>query len=1136
MSDKIFNPYPRINDEDFYEKIYIKKEFNKNKIERVKDDIDILCNPKEKLLLPQQKFLKNFISPNTPYNSILIYHGTGVGKTCAAISIAEGFRNVMRHYDNKILVILSQNLKENFKKELYDVDEESRKIHPDDRVQCTGDIYSSIVEKTNLTKVQKMKKVGSVIKMQYSFMGYRKFANNVKRLLNWNENKKFSNLSEEDINIIKKNFSNRLIIIDEVHNIKSDTTTELKEVPPVLNAVLKYGKNNKLVLMSATPMYNSPIEIIYIMNLLLLNDKCKTIKKSEIFDENNNITENGNKILGEISKGYISYLRGSKPIAFPFRIDSLDAIIPNVENDIYNKKIPNKIKYLKLVCDEMSKTQSEFYYNLLKIKTKKYTKLDDSNDEEEQEGARSFGALQSLTFAGNIIFPTSSENFVYGKEGFQKTDNGKGAFTYFEYKDKKSKYYSFSYQSHCLFNKDTDKEITFLDLSKIGNYSAKYEYIINKIINSKGIIFISSEYKDGGILPLALALEQNGIQRYTIEGENQLLNYKPNKKGYGGKSEPIDYYYGKKISNKLFKSKSSSGNKTKFNPAKYVLLTGDKNIQKIDINTVRRIVNDPDNKYGKNIKVILGTRVTSEGVDFKFIRQIHVLEPWYNLSKIEQIVGRGIRNCSHYILNEEERNVEVFLHAVKYNSSLKYKNLETIDLRNYRISENKDIKIKSVEDILIKYAVDCSLNKKGNIFNDYKIKKQITSTGAIIKVDPNDKPFSRECRYKSNCNYSCVWEPNPKKNYKIDVDTYNDTLAEDDINNTIKIIKKLFRKNTIYSSNDLLNKIKKTDNNITCDDYIFMAITNIINNKEKIYDKYGREGYLVNIDNYYFYQPKVFNDIRSPVYYKNKPIDKKTKFIEIDRLDLDDIYTNQNNNNNSNTNKDLNIINIFNNIKDNNTNFFELNNYKNIDELIIDYIITFLSCKMICQILKNILKKYLFKNISINDIEKLFLKRCDKYLLYYNKHIKLDKFKPPDKIIGYKIDNKYFCINYETKNIRECSNDVIDIIKFNEKLLKTKDTKISLNNIYGTTSLSKGNYILKIVDKTKEKDATTLGKTKSQRALVKGRACDNYNIKELKELTEKLKIKVPDNKIKKPLYCLYLSLFFLNNKKNGFWL
>ena len=51
-------------------------------------------------------------------------------------------------------------------------------------------------------------------------------------------------------------------------------------------------------------------------------------------------------------------------------------------------------------------------------------------------------------------------------------------------------------------------------------------------------------------------------------------------------------------------------------------------------------------------------------MDFKNIREIHVLEPWYHLNKLEQIVGRGIRFCSHSGLDPQKRNVTVYLHTV----------------------------------------------------------------------------------------------------------------------------------------------------------------------------------------------------------------------------------------------------------------------------------------------------------------------------------------------------------------------------------------------------------------------------------------------------------------------------------------
>ena len=54
---------------------------------------------------------------------------------------------------------------------------------------------------------------------------------------------------------------------------------------------------------------------------------------------------------------------------------------------------------------------------------------------------------------------------------------------------------------------------------------------------------------------------------------------------------------------------------------------------------------------GNKIKIIIGSESAAEGLDFKNIRQIHILDPWFHLNKIEQIIGRGIRNCSHINLD-----------------------------------------------------------------------------------------------------------------------------------------------------------------------------------------------------------------------------------------------------------------------------------------------------------------------------------------------------------------------------------------------------------------------------------------------------------------------------------------------------
>jgi superfamily II DNA or RNA helicase len=304
---KKFKPYPDLDDPDFNQKIYLKKEFYKHRIQKDQRTTKEICNARLYNLAPQQEFLRNYININTPYNGILIYHGTGVGKTCSAIQIAEGFKNMMKrmHSDHrkKILVLLSQRIQPSFQKEIYDIKKESRKQRSDDIVQCTGNTYSLNFEQfSGLTRDQKEKETRRAVNSVYKFFGYEEFGNNLMNQIGWDG--KLDTLTETQKKAINKEFKNRILIIDEIHNIKSDVgNVELRKVPPLIQAVIRYGENIRLVLMSATPMYDNAGELIYIINLLLENDGRAPIKKNEIFDSNDKLVPGGEERLKEVAKG-----------------------------------------------------------------------------------------------------------------------------------------------------------------------------------------------------------------------------------------------------------------------------------------------------------------------------------------------------------------------------------------------------------------------------------------------------------------------------------------------------------------------------------------------------------------------------------------------------------------------------------------------------------------------------------------------------------------------------------------------------------------------------------------------------------------------------------------------------------------
>ena len=100
--------------------------------------------------------------------------------------------------------------------------------------------------------------------------------------------------------------------------------------------VAKYADNMRMLLLSATPMYNSHEEIIWLTNLMNSNDKRGSIKIADIFQKNGEFREKddthpktGRELLVQKLTGYVSYVRGENPYTFPFRIYSEDSSFKN---------------------------------------------------------------------------------------------------------------------------------------------------------------------------------------------------------------------------------------------------------------------------------------------------------------------------------------------------------------------------------------------------------------------------------------------------------------------------------------------------------------------------------------------------------------------------------------------------------------------------------------------------------------------------------------------------------------------------------------------------------------------------------------------------------------------------------------
>ena len=114
--------YPELTDNDFNKKIINKKEFyiNRYQLPNIeKKESNIFSKT------PSQKFIKNYISQQTPYNGILLWHEVGVGKTCTCIAIAENFVDFVYANKKKILILTpSTTLKETWMDEILNIQKE----------------------------------------------------------------------------------------------------------------------------------------------------------------------------------------------------------------------------------------------------------------------------------------------------------------------------------------------------------------------------------------------------------------------------------------------------------------------------------------------------------------------------------------------------------------------------------------------------------------------------------------------------------------------------------------------------------------------------------------------------------------------------------------------------------------------------------------------------------------------------------------------------------------------------------------------------------------------------------------------------------------------------------------------------
>ena len=254
------------------------------------------------------------------------------------------------------------------------------------------------------------------------------------------------------------------------------------------------------------------------------------------------------------------------------------------------------------------------------------------------------------------------------------------------------------------------------DGGELQNYSPKFLAMLENIQDPhhSGLHLIYSQFRSlEGIRIFSMVLEANGYARFRIrkdDSNNWVWDIRDEDKGkhmyalYTGTETDEE----REIIRNIFNS-----------TWEYVPVTIKQQLQQKSGN----------NFMGEIIKVLMITASGAEGINLRNVRWVHITEPYWQPVRIEQVIGRARRICSHNDLKDEKlRTVNVMLYIMTFtpqqladDSSLQLR-INDVSKKNAQIALSTDealFEISSIKEeinhqllLAIKEAsIDCAIHR-----------------------------------------------------------------------------------------------------------------------------------------------------------------------------------------------------------------------------------------------------------------------------------------------------------------------------------------------------------------------------------------------------------------------------------------
>jgi hypothetical protein len=306
--------------------------------------------------------------------------------------------------------------------------------------------------------------------------------------------------------------------------------------------------------------------------------------------------------------------------------------------------------------------------------------------------------------------------------------------------------------------------------------SPKFAKMLQNIFTSPGLVFVYSQFRSvEGVEIFALVLKNNGFEKFNTSnpqkethifkvGDTVRVNPYEDKLNTWITSRVLEIDDDMiSLSNVEFKV-----NRNKCFRARYAIWSGTETDEERKL--ILREYKSDKNKFGQMINILLTTASGSEGINLKYVRQVHIMEPYWNKVRVDQVIGRARRIESHKELPEDQRNVTVYEYVSRFTDEQKTGAWELNEKYSY-LGNKKQITAGIVADgktsdeellditigkyrlihqfltLVKRGSVDCMFNRDDNIFSDPTFKSEMCLDRVISQdnwaFDPKKPPVVR---------------------------------------------------------------------------------------------------------------------------------------------------------------------------------------------------------------------------------------------------------------------------------------------------------------------------------------------------------------------------------------------------------